>query len=566
MDVRQLFHYVVNIGTSRQDEEQAKVTRMVNTFSLITISLCLLFGALIYLGTGKTALVIPAYIKALVFTVVLLLNRVNRPVLASAAFLTINNIAIVYFSAILGMLTEVHLLFLFLLGASLMLFRSRVMIGISIAVGLLSVIACEINYYYTFFTPMIMGHDQQFLIRWVTLPAILLLDIATIFLYVKKLKTLNTRLAKATDEKTIFVRETSHEIRNPLNAIYGISQDLMLKVHKEDRYNELKPEVEHLYAATHNVLQIINNVLAISRIEDGANHTIQEEAFDLRELIRDKAIVYQYIADLRGVKVRAEIQEDMPEAIVADKGKLTQILNNLLFNAIKFTRTGSVISLVVSGEAGQWQLRVKDQGQGIPEGELLTLFTPFKAGRSDFEGTGLGLPITKKYVEMMGGKISVTSIPGEGATFIVQLPLRAAEKPVPATIPGMVELTLHKGLKSLIIDDNEMSQVILSNFMRRLGFTTTIACNGAEGINKAMDEKPDIVFVDSYMPGLSGEDTIRLFRNNPALKDIPVIAVSGDAFQESIDDMMKAGASEYISKPVDLKLLNSTLNKLLAVS
>ncbi|MBO9730172.1 MAG: response regulator [Chitinophaga sp.] len=563
MDTRQLFHHVVNAGTSRQEEAQAKVTRMVNTFSVITTTLCLLFGALIYWGTGKIELLIPAYIEAALFIGVLLLNIANKPVLASISFVAINNVAIVYFSGVMGMLTEVHLLFLFLLGASLMIFRTRALVIASIVVAVLSVIACEINYYMNVVPPMAMGHEQQFIIRWITLPAILLLDVATVFLYVRRLKTLNNKLVKATDEKTIFVRETSHEIRNPLNAIYGISQDLLMKVHKEERYADIRPEVEHLYSATHNVLQIINNVLAISRIEGGASHDLHPEAFNIRELITDKVIVYQYIADLRGIRIKADIREGMPASIVADKGKLTQVLNNLLFNAIKFTRTNSVVSITVLRDGDLWQFHVKDQGPGIPEQELLSVFMPFKAGKSEFEGTGLGLPITKKYVELMGGKITVNSVLHEGATFVVQLPLAEPEKPVVAKGASFMELTLHKGLKGLVIDDSEMSQLVLANFLRKLGFNTLVAGSGVEGINKAMDEKPDVIFIDSYMPGLSGSDTIKRFREIPAFKDIPVIAVSGDAFQESIDDMLGAGASEYISKPIDLRLLNSTLNKLL---
>ncbi|MBS0032012.1 ATP-binding response regulator [Chitinophaga sp. 22321] len=563
MDIRHLLHRIVNAGTSRQEEALAKVTRMVNTFSVITITLCLLFGGLVYLGTGKMELLVPACIEATLFLGVFLLNSINKPVLASIAFVAINNIAIVYFSAVMGMLTEVHMLFLFLLGASLMIFQTRTLVVASIVVSVLSVIACETNYYNNFITPLAMGHEQQFIVRWITLPAILLLDIATIFLYISKLRTLNTKLAKATDEKTIFVRETSHEIRNPLNAIYGISQDLMMKVQKEDRYSDLRPEVEHLYSATHNVLQIINNVLEISRIEEGGSHNIHNEAFNIRELISDKIIVYQYIAEIRGIRIKADISEDMPVAIVADKGKLTQVLNNLLFNAIKFTRVNSVIAVKVLRDGEQWQFRVKDQGPGIPKEDLLSIFTPFKAGKSEFEGTGLGLPITRKYVELMGGKITVNSMLQQGATFIVNLPLTVCDMPLPATKEAFMELTLHKGLKGLVIDDNEMSQLVLSNFLRRLGFSTVTAGNGVEGINKAMDEKPDIIFIDSYMPGLSGKDTVKQFREIPAFKNIPVIAVSGDAFQESIDDMLGAGASEYISKPIDLKLLNSTLNKLL---
>lgn len=205
MDIRKLFHRIVNAGTSDQEEVLGRTTRMVNIFSIITTTLCLLFGIFIYVGTGELQLLIPAYIEAFLFLGVLWLNAANKPVLASISFIAINNIAIVYFSAVIGVLTiAVHLLSLFLLGASLMIFRTRALRMASIAVAAWSVIACEINDYYGLVTPIAMGQEEQSVIRWITLPAILLLDIATICLYISKLKTFNNKSAKATDEKAHF--------------------------------------------------------------------------------------------------------------------------------------------------------------------------------------------------------------------------------------------------------------------------------------------------------------------------------------------------------------------------
>jgi hypothetical protein len=202
MDIRILFHRVVNAGTADQEEVQGKATRMVNIFSVITTALCLLFGIAIYVGTGELELLIPAYIEAVLFIGVLWLNAANKPVLASISFIAINNIAIVYFSAVIGVLTvAVHLLSLFLLGASLMIFRTRALRMASIAVAVWSVIACEINHYYGLVMPIAMGQEEQSIIRWITLPAILLLDIATICLYISKIKTRRNKLAKATDKK-----------------------------------------------------------------------------------------------------------------------------------------------------------------------------------------------------------------------------------------------------------------------------------------------------------------------------------------------------------------------------
>jgi hypothetical protein len=220
MGIRQLFHRLVNAGTSDQEEAQGRTTRIVNTFSIITTTLCLLFGTFIYLGTGKEELFIPAYIEAVLFMGVLLLNATNKPVLASISFIAINNIAIVYFSAVIGMLTEaVHLLSLFLLGASLMIFSTRALRMASIAVAAWSVIACEINHYYGLLMPIAMGHREQFIIRWVTLPAILLLDIATICLYVGKLKMVKRQRR----EKAGF--ETGQEMQHPANVNYGMRQE-----------------------------------------------------------------------------------------------------------------------------------------------------------------------------------------------------------------------------------------------------------------------------------------------------------------------------------------------------
>lgn len=208
MDIRQLFHRIVNAGTADQEEALGRTTRIVNTFSVITTTLCLLFGLFIYVGTGALELLIPAYIEAFLFLGVLLLNAANKPVVASISFVAINNIAIVYFSAVIGVLTvAVHLLSLFLLGASLMIFRTRALRMASIAVAVWSVIACEINHYYGLVMPIAMGQEEQSIIRWITLPAILLLDIATICLYISKLKTLRHKLAKATDEKDHLGRE-----------------------------------------------------------------------------------------------------------------------------------------------------------------------------------------------------------------------------------------------------------------------------------------------------------------------------------------------------------------------
>ncbi|NML42008.1 response regulator [Chitinophaga sp. G-6-1-13] len=563
---------IIHTGTAQLEGEEKKRVSIINTLSLASIALCLIFGSVIYYLTGNLEILIPAYAEALLFVVVLMLNHFRWHNTAAILTAFVHNLSIVYFSALLGMVTEVYLLFFFLLGAALMVFHGKpLLIKFSIAISVICLVLCELNYYYYFIEPLALSHDEQFLIRWVTIPAILVLDVITFALYVRTLRRKNAQLErkatalemadKATRRQAM---ETSHEMRNPFNAVYGISQDLLMQVQKSDLYPaELKSSIEHLYSASHNVLQILNNNLEHFRQQEGVAPQLETGVFNVRDWAGEATAIYQYIANVRDVSIALEIDPQMPARVEGDRIKLTQILNNLLFNAIKFTHPDSTVTVQIRPNGEQWQLLVKDSGEGIPPDRLSTIFSPYVSEQHAFGGTGLGLPIVQRFVELMGGTITVASKTGEGSVFTVNLPLVVVEETPAPAVPVNRNITLHAfpGVKALVVDDNQMSNMILSRFLERMECLITAAYGGEEGLKMAIETHPDIIFLDSHMPGMDGKATLAALQDNPATRDAIVIVVSGDAAEASITEMLTAGADDFMTKPIDLKTLNELMIK-----
>ncbi|WP_161964196.1 ATP-binding response regulator [Chitinophaga flava] len=576
MTYSRLFHPVllvqeiIHTGTAQLEGEEKKRVSIINTLSLASIVLCLIFGTAIYYLTGNIRILLPAYAEALLFVVVLLFNHFRLHNTAAILTALLHNTSIVYFSILMGMVAEVHLLFFFLVGAALTVFQGKpLLISVSIAISVICLVLCELNYYYNVIPPLDLSLSDQFLIRWVSIPAILVLDVITIYIYVRGLRRKNVllqrkaaALEKADKDSRRQAMETSHEMRNPFNAVYGITQDLLMKVQQSDKYPELKSSVEHLYSASHNVLQILNNNLEHHRLEEGVTPQLETSTFNLREWAAETTNIYQYIANVRDVQIALEIEQGMPALIEGDKIKLTQVLNNLLFNAIKFTHAGSTVTVQINQALPNWQLHVKDSGAGIPEERLSTIFSPYVSEQHAFGGTGLGLPIVQRFAELMGGTVSVASKEGEGSVFTLTLPLVAAEEKVAeASVSKQLTIRSFKGVKALVIDDNEMSNMILSRFLERMECEVVSALSGEEGVKLADSMHPDIIFLDSHMPDMDGKDTLAVLQSMPVVRNAIVIAVSGDAAETSIGDLLKAGANGFMTKPIDLKALNDLMIK-----
>ena len=591
MNVAHIVKSIVSAGTDGCDREgDKKIVRIINALCFVTALAAALIGTLIYLYTRSLEIEIPAICEALLFSSVICLNRYRRYNAANLLFILTHTVAALYFGIILGQLINITLVAVFIFGLSFLILRSKKLLAIAISAIGLTLILLEINFYYQIFQPLQLSLQNQFMLRWLALVVLLGFDVFGVLLtiyymrenrslylsvkeYSEKLEATVKDLEFANLSKRIYLRETSHEIRTPLNAVFGISQLLETIVTKaSDRYNmadhpelhEIKDLVTSLNAASYHTCNIVNNVLELSTIEAGKLNEINKVVFHLKPWIEGVVQMHGYIAQTKGIRLTLNIDESTTLAVlVSDKVKLTQIVINLLSNAIKFSPENDIISLQMFTGGTSLYLKVKNNGEGISKEKQIAIFEPFVTGKNGFtEGTGLGLYITKFLVELLNGSITLRSAAGRGATFEICFPEVFAD---PAAYEHVDTPNHHlcslKEKKILMIDDDKMARNLISRYLKNAGSHFIQAENGFEGIEKAYEEKPDIIILDSHMPGMSGKETLLHIRHDQFLQNIPVILASGDAYKESREELLKAGADDFLTKPIKFTELHKSISQ-----
>jgi PAS domain S-box-containing protein len=364
---------------------------------------------------------------------------------------------------------------------------------------------------------------------------------------------------RANRAKSEFVSRMSHELRTPLNAIIGFGQVLDLQSLSVRQHEE----VEHILKAGRHLLELINDVLDISRIEAGRLKLVSEPVL-VAETIREALALVAPIAAQRNVDVSADMRIGDDRHVQADRRLLAQVLLNLLSNAIKYNREGGRVHVSFSAaESGRIRILVVDTGTGI-EPELLTrLFEPFDrlgAEYTDIQGSGLGLTLSKTLVEAMGGSIAVQSTLGSGSTFTVEL--EGAEAPDLAALvsslitpPSVTDAELGLDhLRILYIEDNLANLTLVERILDRQAWVDLIpAMQGRLGLELARDHQPDLIVLDVHLPDLPGLEVLRRLKAQEDTHDIPVVVLSADASVEQIKALRDAGACDYLTKPLDVR-------------
>lgn len=368
---------------------------------------------------------------------------------------------------------------------------------------------------------------------------------------------------RANRAKSEFLSRMSHELRTPMNAILGFAQILELDELNEDQ----RDGVGHILRGGRHLLELINEVLDIARIEAG-HLSLSPEPVEVGHVISETLNLVQPLASER--QVRLNPSPPCEQFVHADRQRLKQVLINLLSNAIKYNRVGG--SVTISCEAIDTRLRVSitDTGIGIPAERLKQLFIPFErlgAEQSTVEGTGLGLAVAKRLMEAMAGTMGVESSAGQGSTFWVELPLTtspllAKEAPQELTSPAMT--TSHGRRTVLYIEDNLSNLRLIERVLeRRPEITLIAAAEGLAGLNMARAHRPDLILLDVNLPDIDGHEVLVRLSGDPVCASIPVIVISADATRGQIDRLKNAGASEYLTKPLDirrfLEVLDSTV-------
>ncbi|HMU61907.1 MAG TPA: response regulator [Gemmatimonadales bacterium] len=357
----------------------------------------------------------------------------------------------------------------------------------------------------------------------------------------------------ANKAKSRFLANMSHELRTPLNAIIGYSE--ILEEEAEDRQlDDLVPDLRKIHGAGRHLLQLINDILDLSKVEAG-KMDLYLETFAVRAMLEDVVSTIQPLVAQKHNTLVVDCPDDVG-SIHADMTKLRQSLFNLLSNASKFTDTGTVTlrvrAEVVDGQ--RWiRMAVQDSGIGMTPEQVQRLFQPFTQADASttrkYGGTGLGLTITKRFAELMGGTVTVESIQGQGSTFTLVLPAEVVPRPV--TSDHVALMAGPKGLV-LVIDDDPAMHDLVQRTLEKEGIAVIPALSGEEGIALARQLKPAVITLDVMMPGSDGWNVLRTLKADAQLAKIPVVMLT------IIDDKnlgFSLGASEYLTKPVDRERL-----------
>lgn len=371
---------------------------------------------------------------------------------------------------------------------------------------------------------------------------------------------------KANAAKTEFLSNMSHEIRTPLNAIVGFSQSL-----SEDAELSAtsKEKARDILMASDNLLEIVNGILDISKIEANKLEIVNTE-YELRKVFDELVLLTKARIGEKPIEFRTQLDSGVPSVLYGDYVRLKQIILNLLTNAAKYTKEGFIefkISTIQSGDICRLIISVEDSGIGIKKEKIDQLFMKFE--RLDLEknitieGTGLGLAITKKLVELMNGKIVVQSVYNKGSKFTVAIDQRIVAKSQKAQVLEKKELIDVTGKKVLLVDDNKLNLKVATMLLEKYHLNITQVQSGFEAIDKILaGEKYDLLLLDDMMPKMSGVETFKKLKGIEGFQ-IPVVILTANAISGMREKYLAEGVQDYLAKPIDKVELEKVIMKYL---
>ncbi|SIO50786.1 Signal transduction histidine kinase [Chitinophaga niabensis] len=558
--LKNIFSFLQNAGTEDvTDEDEKRRIILVNTISMAICALLILITPVFYALSDKPDIIIyPVILDFIITFSVILLNLKKKYLAASFTVYVIQCASIMYFGILLSNVVALEAMIIFLITIIYLIFKEERYRRICLAIAIGTLAMMETSYYFNLFPPIPLSYNTTFIMHALVISGILVLIIIVSKPYIKSNDT-NKALKLANHFKKVFVHQVTHEIRTPLNAIYGVAQLLKRQIMLNDQFRSLETLVDQQLDAINNTRSIINNVLDMAQIESGVISKSEKEHFLLKPFFYKIAEVNKVMGRTRNIRIKLSI-EKMPDVLYDDILNLHQVSTNLLANALKYADRNSVVELRITGMGSKWSLQVINQGPVITPEKQELIFNPFVTDKSKYiEGTGLGLYIVSGKVKSMGGDISLSS-DAAGTVFTVSLPLMEGNMELIKEEKDEEEMWDDLGhINVVLAEDNELSAQLLSRMLTQIGCNTTWVKNGLELIQQVGKHIPDIIIMDYHMEVMDGEQTLYHLKQVPAYKNIPVIISTGDAYAETRDAFLKAGADAFIEKPINYSSLIKVL-------
>lgn len=379
-----------------------------------------------------------------------------------------------------------------------------------------------------------------------------------------RMKREQERAERLTRSKSEFLANMSHEIRTPMNGILG-----MVTLLQQSSLTEKQQDmVETIDSCGENLLTILNDVLDFSKIEAG-KLTIDPHPFDFEKCIGEISFLFKDRVIHKGLSYKTKIEGKVPQFVIGDVTRIKQIVINLLSNALKFTKVGGVYLIIEVKELEDgvfnFKFHVSDTGIGISDEALEKLFLPFTQADASttrkFGGTGLGLSISLNLANLMGGKLYAESQKGEGSKFTLELNLKEAGDLV-AESPSLGALNFDdSNLKILVVEDNKINVKVIESYLSKLGLGCLVAENGQVAVEMCLKEKFDLIFMDMQMPVMDGVTATEKIREKYKASELPIVAMTANAFDDDKMKCFEAGMTDFISKPVKIDKLRDVLIK-----
>ena len=385
---------------------------------------------------------------------------------------------------------------------------------------------------------------------------------------------------KASKSKTVFLSNMSHDIRTPLNAIIGYAS---LAEEKNTTEEQVRTYVHKIGISGKHLLDLINDILEMSRIESGRMH-LEEQPLDIIQIFDDVDTVFTDQMKTKNIEFSVDTSGITDRHVMCDRVRFSRVLMNLVSNAYKFTPDGGRVRVVFRQEKPQsgdmsvseYILTVEDNGIGMSEEFAAKVFESFERERtstvSSIQGTGLGLAITRGIVEMMNGSIEVKTEKDKGSTFTVRIPMTAAAADDTSETETIrmetQDCRCADGMRILLAEDVEVNREIAVMILTNMGFCVETACNGKEAVEMLMGSDPgyyNAVLMDVQMPVMNGYEATKMIRSleDPELAAVPVIAVTANAFAEDIQDALDAGMDAHIAKPLEPHMIAKVLRPII---